>query len=178
MDIDYCSIILPEFDETRCFTGVFSISESLHAWIIYDKSEKQSKDLFSFIISHKHFVIQIKPENRYEITGFDCLCLTPIVNIYYLGINEQESRFEPINPKGLIKIKCNLWVEGILASSINSQIWHSVGFKIPYAENWFDSKTESLEIVDNSKPRNNSDRPPFQMVVSQCPSRAGQDDSA
>ena len=150
-DISYCAIIFPELSKEIQFTGSFSISDSLYIWVNYDKSDKTSIALFSFIVKRRKFSIQIFPSGYCEITGFDCLCLTSFSKVTYLYSDHifPQYKIEPTFPKEFLKIKCNLWVTNCLESSLNSKRWHSLSLHIPHSEPWFNSSTQSFDIKDN-----------------------------
>ena len=146
-DINYCSIILPDFDENIEFNGVYSISDRLYAWIYYDKSEEQCLNLFDFLHTHEKFNILLQTD-YYAITGFDCFRLTPFIRTITQTCDNVAPilTYEPQEEKELIKIECSLWIEGCIESSIDFPRWRSLKLDIPYTEYWFDRETTSFFI--------------------------------
>lgn len=145
VDIKYCSVTFPQFNEEVRFDAVYQVSDCLYVWVNYDKTKEQSSQLFSFLASNGNFTVQIITENQVEMTGFDCICLTPFFDTIHCSQNRLTRTYEPPYEKDLIRVKSNLWIEGAV-SSIDSLVWHTLRFDIPYAEPWFNEKTKEFEI--------------------------------
>lgn len=152
MEIEYGTVIFPDLDDNMKFDGVFSISsDTLQAWVKYDKGISECRDLISFIAGKESFTVQLTSTDDYAITGFDCICLTPFINTLYESTETSRYVVEPIGKAEQIEIRCKLWITGFQISSIHAEIWRSICIDVQFSECWFDCQSRKFKITDAAK---------------------------
>lgn len=129
-----CQIEFPELPGIK-FMGCFKITnKDMAIWIEFEKSNNDSKILFSYLNTSTNFTILISSYNR-NYSCFRCLCLEDLNFISPLDF-------------GLIEIFCSSWIEAIHADSEEIKIVTKAYTEFPFLEFWFRGVNEAYFITD------------------------------